>query len=258
MRVELATMATGLGLCAAAGMAVPPPMPVTKTVSAPGVVTEHVASDVAPTGGGSPLRLEYSCEDLMNGLYYYEFELIVDNNDGTYVPGQGWGWVIFGDQQQMDSNLTNFMGDQASLPAGPFTQFQGSGGFHNGPTLGPVVIDDGNGGFINNIWTPEGVGDSISWAGWSDAQLGDGELLFSTLMLDGGAVAANFQQGVKVGGGDDCPADCNGDGELSVLDFVCFQGEWQNQTAAGDCNGDGQYSILDFVCYQGQFQQGCP
>ena len=58
--------------------------------------------------------------------------------------------------------------------------------------------------------------------------------------------------------GAGCPADCNGDGELSVLDFVCFQGEWQNQTAAGDCNGDGQYSILDFVCYQGQFQQGCP
>jgi hypothetical protein len=55
-----------------------------------------------------------------------------------------------------------------------------------------------------------------------------------------------------------CPADCNGDGVLNVLDFVCFQGEWQSQSPAGDCNADGIYNVLDFVCYQGVFQQGCP
>ena len=63
-------------------------------------------------------------------------------------------------------------------------------------------------------------------------------------------------------GGDDCPGDCNGDGNASVLDFVCFQLEWQDQTEAGDCNGDGQYSILDFVCFQLEWQEfaknGCP
>ena len=61
---------------------------------------------------------------------------------------------------------------------------------------------------------------------------------------------------VPAGGG--CPADCNGDGVLNILDFVCFQGEWQSQTGAGDCDGNGLYNILDFVCYQGTFQQGCP
>jgi hypothetical protein len=55
-----------------------------------------------------------------------------------------------------------------------------------------------------------------------------------------------------------CTADCNADGVLNILDFVCFQGEWQNQTDAGDCDGNGQYNILDFVCYQGEFQAGCP
>jgi hypothetical protein len=60
---------------------------------------------------------------------------------------------------------------------------------------------------------------------------------------------------VPVGG---CAADCNEDGMLNVLDFVCFQGEWQAQSDAGDCNGDGLYNVLDFVCYQGVFQQGCP
>ena len=54
-----------------------------------------------------------------------------------------------------------------------------------------------------------------------------------------------------------CPADCNGDGLLNILDFVCFQTEWQNQTEAGDCDGNGEYNILDFVCFQGLFQKGC-
>ena len=54
-----------------------------------------------------------------------------------------------------------------------------------------------------------------------------------------------------------CPADCNGDGALNILDFVCFQNEWQNQSPAGDCDDNGQYNILDFVCYQNLFSAGC-
>jgi hypothetical protein len=55
-----------------------------------------------------------------------------------------------------------------------------------------------------------------------------------------------------------CEADCDGNGLLNVLDFVCFQGEWQSQTEAGDCDGNGMYNILDFVCFQGAFVKGCP
>ena len=55
-----------------------------------------------------------------------------------------------------------------------------------------------------------------------------------------------------------CAADCNGDGNLDVLDFVCFQQEWQGKTEFGDCNNDGMYNVLDFVCFQGVFQKGCP
>ena len=53
-------------------------------------------------------------------------------------------------------------------------------------------------------------------------------------------------------------ADCNDDGELNILDFVCFQLEWQDQTDAGDCDNNGLYNILDFVCFQEVFVQGCP
>lgn len=56
----------------------------------------------------------------------------------------------------------------------------------------------------------------------------------------------------------ECAADCNADGQLNILDFVCFQSEWQAQTFAGDCDANGQFNILDFVCYQTRFQAGCP
>jgi len=59
-------------------------------------------------------------------------------------------------------------------------------------------------------------------------------------------------------GGEDCAGDCDGNGILNVLDFVCFQQEWQAQTPKGDCDGNGIYNILDFVCFQQAFQAGCP
>lgn len=48
-------------------------------------------------------------------------------------------------------------------------------------------------------------------------------------------------------------ADCNGDFDLNVLDFICFQGAFQRGELGADCNGDGNYDILDFVCFQGVF-----
>ena len=55
-----------------------------------------------------------------------------------------------------------------------------------------------------------------------------------------------------------CPADCDQDGELTVLDFVCFQGLFLSGDDAADMNGDGILNILDFVAYQAAFKAGCP
>jgi hypothetical protein len=54
-----------------------------------------------------------------------------------------------------------------------------------------------------------------------------------------------------------CPADCNADGALNILDFVCFQTRYQAGDPAADCNADDVLNILDFVCFQGLFQAGC-
>lgn len=54
-----------------------------------------------------------------------------------------------------------------------------------------------------------------------------------------------------------CTADCDGNGDLNVLDFVCFQQAWVAQSPKGDCDGNGVYDVLDFVCFQGEFTEGC-
>lgn len=56
---------------------------------------------------------------------------------------------------------------------------------------------------------------------------------------------------------ESCIADCDGNGALNVLDFVCFQLEWKSQTPKGDCDANGTYNVLDFVCFQAEFVQGC-
>ena len=55
-----------------------------------------------------------------------------------------------------------------------------------------------------------------------------------------------------------CLADVNGDGQLTILDFIVFQVYWQKQDSIADCDANGVFNVLDFVCFQSLFQQGCP
>ncbi|MFI4917517.1 MAG: GC-type dockerin domain-anchored protein [Phycisphaerales bacterium JB060] len=55
-----------------------------------------------------------------------------------------------------------------------------------------------------------------------------------------------------------CPADLDGDGSLTVFDFL----EFQNLFAAGDLrvdfDGDGDLTLFDFLAFQNAFDAGCP
>jgi hypothetical protein len=84
-------------------------------------------------------------------------------------------------------------------------------------------------------------------------------LLMSGHVIDQPVRDALFKNSVSwLLGGLACPADCDANGSLNILDFVCFQQQWQRQTPVGDCDDNGAWNILDFVCYQGLFTQGCP
>ncbi|MFQ5329806.1 MAG: PEP-CTERM sorting domain-containing protein [Thermodesulfobacteriota bacterium] len=148
------------------------------------LVTVIVMMGVGSYAQATPLALDYSVTNLGGGTYDYEFTLSLDNNDGSWGIGQGWGGIVFGDAPWPNTSpLTDFVLDTSDLPVGPYTSYSTSGGAHNGPTFTPAL----------NYWTPTSVGDSLNWSGTSTADLAQGELLFSTLFVQNGAVRANFE-----------------------------------------------------------------
>ena len=147
------------------------------------------AVNMIPPAQAASLNLVYTVENLTDGWFNYSFQLKVDNTDNSYVPGQGWGWIIFGDELNTfdgEGALTNWVGDPSrSLP---WINFGISFGYHTGPTL------YGNPDNIElTFWTPSNVNDYLYWSGKSTANLSQGELLFSTLLTSNGATPAEFK-----------------------------------------------------------------
>ncbi|GIW74652.1 MAG: hypothetical protein KatS3mg103_1174 [Phycisphaerales bacterium] len=54
-----------------------------------------------------------------------------------------------------------------------------------------------------------------------------------------------------------CPADFDGDGTLSLSDFLAFQSAFDNGEPSADLNGDGMLDIFDFLEFQNLFVAGC-
>jgi hypothetical protein len=57
---------------------------------------------------------------------------------------------------------------------------------------------------------------------------------------------------------EDCYADCNSDGELTIFDFLCYQGVYASGAIEADCDKDGELTVFDFLCYLNLFDAGCP
>jgi hypothetical protein len=144
---------------------------------------------ISPAQAAS-LNLNYTVENLTDGWFNYSFQLKVDNTDNSYVPGQAWAWIIFGDsptQNNGEGTLPNWVGDLSN--SSPWVaSFSRTFGSHNGPTL------YGNpGNSVLAWWTPSDVNDYLYGSGKSTANLPQGELLFSTIDAFNGAIPADFK-----------------------------------------------------------------
>ncbi|MEQ8845964.1 MAG: DUF1028 domain-containing protein [Phycisphaerales bacterium] len=60
---------------------------------------------------------------------------------------------------------------------------------------------------------------------------------------------------LEVTGG--CYADLDGDGELTIFDFLAFQNAFDAGDPIADCDGSGSLDIFDFLCFQNAFDAGC-
>ena len=146
------------------------------------------------TSHAHPLILEYTIEDIGGGLYDYEFLLTLDNHDGSWLAGDQWSWIVFGDKLSDTSPLDDFSGDTGDLPVGPFVKYNKVGGGHNGPALIKGASD------VTTYWTPAAVGESLFWSGTSTAFLDTGELYWSTLVCNRTDIRVDMEVADKVAG----------------------------------------------------------
>lgn len=61
----------------------------------------------------------------------------------------------------------------------------------------------------------------------------------------------------EVYGSYGCAADCDGDGTVTIFDYLCFLNAFSAGDSAADCNGDGRIDMEDFACFQAAFATGC-
>ncbi|UYV11748.1 MAG: hypothetical protein NCW75_10610 [Phycisphaera sp.] len=54
-----------------------------------------------------------------------------------------------------------------------------------------------------------------------------------------------------------CPADLDGDGALTVFDFLSFQNLFDAGELAADFDGNGELTLFDFLAFQNLFDAGC-
>ena len=57
--------------------------------------------------------------------------------------------------------------------------------------------------------------------------------------------------------GTPCPADIDGDGELTIFDFLEFQNLFAQGDLRADFDGDGSLTLFDFLEFQNAFAAGC-
>ena len=55
----------------------------------------------------------------------------------------------------------------------------------------------------------------------------------------------------------DCRVDLDGDGELTLFDFLTFQNLFDAGDLAADFDGDGSLTLFDFLEFQNEFDAGC-
>jgi hypothetical protein len=73
--------------------------------------------------------------------------------------------------------------------------------------------------------------------------------------LDG--ILAVFDN-VVIEQGEACQADIDGDGELTLFDFLGYQNLFDAGDPAADFDGDGELTLFDFLAFQNAFDAGCP
>ncbi len=61
----------------------------------------------------------------------------------------------------------------------------------------------------------------------------------------------------RLNASDTCRADLDGDGTLTIFDFLEFQNLFDAGSSEADFDGDGELTVFDFLAFQNEFDAGC-
>ena len=98
---------------------------------------------------------------------------------------------------------------------------------------------------------PAPTDDFIEWTPSAD----DAGLYYYTCNV---AFHTGMTGAIIVEAGDTCRADLDGDGVLTLFDFLAFQNLFDSGDLLADFDGDGSLTIFDFLAFQNEFDVGCP
>ena len=93
---------------------------------------------------------------------------------------------------------------------------------------------------------------------WTENVSGLGALQIDVIDLFSESAAPAFVDDVKlVEAAGSCRADLDGDGSLTIFDFLEFQNLFAGMDPRADFDGDGAFTIFDFLEFQNAFAAGC-
>ncbi|MEQ8316767.1 MAG: GC-type dockerin domain-anchored protein [Phycisphaerales bacterium] len=192
----------------------------------------------------------------------------VDTGPWFALPFNGEILISFSGDSRIDrvDDEGTFLG--AFLPSGSLNFLQQM----SETSAGTVLV----GAFSSpsGVWDLDSDGDVIgAIAGTEDSgaragfELGDGNILWTngagvnisdpvsgatSNVLDG-----NGQYILLLGEVEPCYPDFDGDGQLTIFDFLAFQNAFDSGDLIADCDEDGSLTIFDFLCFQNEFDAGC-
>ncbi|MEQ9097016.1 MAG: GC-type dockerin domain-anchored protein [Phycisphaerales bacterium] len=127
-----------------------------------------------------------------------------------------------------------------------------------GRTTGfPAVLRPGTGDGVLLIGINDGDRTGFAVGGGGDVN-GDGvpDMLVGAVGADLPGQASAGRAFIVFGRGV-CGADLDGDGALTLFDFLAFQNLFDAGSPRADFDGDGALTIFDFLAFQNAFDAGC-
>ncbi|UYV13369.1 MAG: hypothetical protein NCW75_03570 [Phycisphaera sp.] len=191
------------------------------------------------------------------------------SDDGVWVSGMGVGNPVVPGNAYRYNTSTDTYEVLPQLATGAARFMAGAAISGDGTMVGGGTWGFGPATFGNAFIWQEGVG-TMRMDDFLDSKgitYPDGYVFafISAISSDGQWIAgwgndgspATTQTWVVNLGDDTCAADIDGDGELTLFDFLAFQNLFDAGDLAADFDGDGSLTLFDFLAFQNAFDAGC-